>query len=194
MNVTINEYILKKYNLSFEEFVVLYLCAKEINIKDIINSLIEKKIAERNLYDENSAVVSKNSKELINRILVESDKKVIDNDAKFLALAYKMQDLFPKGKKPGTTYYWGGNAPEIAERLKTLVSKFNISFTEEEALDATKKYVESFNGNYKFMHLLKYFIIKYDKNTGTRESDFMTLLENKHEDDSHPGDWILDLK
>lgn len=194
MNITINDYILKKYNLSFEEFVTLYLCAKEINVKDVINSLIEKGIVEKNLYDEHSAVVSSNSKEIINRILVESDKKVIDNDAQFLALAYKMQDLFPKGRKPGTTYYWKGNAPEIAERLKTLVTKFSITFSEEEALDATKRYVESFNGNYKFMHLLKYFIIKYDKNTGTRESDFMSLLENKHEDEGHPGDWTLDLK
>ena len=62
---------------------------------------------------------------------------------------------------------------------KTLVVKYNFKFTEEEALEATKKYIESFNGNYRFMQLLKYFILKSDPNTGDIKSDFMSLIENK---------------
>ena len=92
-----------------------------------------------------------------------------------------MRDLFPSGKKPGTNYSWKDSAIVISQKLKILVAKYNCSFTEEEALEATKKYVESFNGNYTYMQLLKYFILKTDKSTGEIKSDFMSLIENKED-------------
>lgn len=92
-----------------------------------------------------------------------------------------MRDLYPSGKKPGTNYSWKDSGIVIAQKLKTLVAKFGCSFTEEDALEATKKYIESFNGNYTYMQLLKYFILKTDKSTGDIKSDFMSLIENKEE-------------
>lgn len=181
MNITINEKLLEQYNLSVEEFLILYICSKDYNIKELLDIVIAKGYADKDVFDEYKAVVSDNNKDLIANIIINSDKKIIDKEKDFLILANKMRDLYPSGKKPGTNYSWKDSGIVIAQKLKTLVSKFGCSFTEEEALDATKKYIESFNGNYTYMQLLKYFILKTDKATGDIKSDFMSLIENKEE-------------
>jgi hypothetical protein len=183
MNITINEKLLEQYNLSVEEFLILYICSKNYNIKELLDTIIAKGYANKDVFNEYKAVVSDNIKNLIVDIIINSDKKIIDKEKDFLALANKMRDLYPSGKKPGTNYSWKDSGIVIAQKLKTLVVKFGCSFTEKEALDATKKYIESFNGNYTYMQLLKYFILKNDKNTGDIKSEFMTLIENKEDID-----------
>lgn len=181
MNLTINERLLEQYNLSVEEFLILYICSKNYNIKELLDTVIAKGYADKDVFNEYRAVVSDNNKDLIANIIINSDKKVINKEKDFLMLANKMRDLYPSGKKPGTNYPWKDSSIVIAQKLKTLVAKFGCSFTEEEALEATKKYIESFNGNYTYMQLLKYFILKTDKPTGDIKSDFMSLIENKEE-------------
>lgn len=181
MNITINEKILEQYNLSVEEFLILYICSKNYNIKELLDTIIAKGYADKDVFDEYKAVVSDNIKELIANIIINSNKKVIDKEKDFLILANKMRDLYPSGKKPGTNYPWKDSSIVIAQKLKTLVVKFGCSFTEEEALEATKRYIESFNGNYTYMQLLKYFILKTEKSTGDIKSDFMSLIENKED-------------
>lgn len=191
MNVTINSSVLQKYNLSIKEFLVLYLCFLETDIEKTINSLVDKKIADKNLYNNIDLILSDNTKELIATILVESDKAVVNNQEKFNQLAEKMRDLYPAGKKPGTTYYWKDSVPIIARKLETLVSKFNVNFTEEEVLNATKRYIDSFNGDYRYMQLLKYFILKTDRTTGEVRSELLAFLANEDEEDS--ADWTTNL-
>ena len=178
MNITINEKVLDKYNLTLEEFLVLYLCSKEVDIEGVIQDLIDSGIVNRDLYNNVSAVVSNNTKELITSIIIDSDKAVVNKDSEFNALAEKLREIYPKGVKPGTTYLWRDSVPIIARKLKTLVTKFGVSFTEQEAIDATKKYVESFGSDRKFMQLLKYFILKTDKATGEIRSDFLAIIQN----------------
>lgn len=178
MTITVADKILDKYNLSIEEFLILYICSKEYDIKELIDTIIAKGYADKNLYNPNTAIVSNNVKEIISSVIIDSDKAVIDKEEDYLKVAKKMQEIFPKGKKEGTTYAWRDCTAVIAKKLKTLVVKFDFKFTEEEALNATKKYVESFNGNYKFMQLLKYFILKNDTTTGDIKSEFMSLIEN----------------
>ena len=181
MNITINEKILEQYNLSVEEFLILYICSKNYNIKELLDTIIAKGYADKDVFNEYKAVVSDNIKELIANIIINSNKKVIDKEKDFLILANKMRDLYPSGKKPGTNYPWKDSSIVIAQKLKTLVVKFGCSFTEEEALEATKRYIESFNGNYTYMQLLKYFILKTEKSTGDIKSAFMSLIENKED-------------
>lgn len=192
MNITINEKILDKYNLTIPEFLILYLCAKEVDIEQIIQNLINSGIVDRDLNNKISAVVSNNTKELITSVIVESDKAVINKREEFAALAAKLRELYPKGLKPGTTYQWRDSVPIIAKKLETVVAKFGIQFTEEEAINATQRYIDSFNGNYTFMHLLKYFILKRNKDTGDVESEFLSYLENPEETDSKV-DWTSSL-
>ena len=194
MNITINDGVLDKYNLTLDEFLVLYLCSREVDIEDTIQNLIIMGIVDRDINNKVSAVVSNNTKELIASIIIDSDKAVINKDEEFSALAEKMRALFPEGKKAGTTYYWRDSVPVVSRKLKTLVAKFGVEFTEEQALEATKKYIESFNGDYKNMRLLKYFILKTDKSTGEVVSDFLSYLENAGQEDTLSDDWLTEIR
>ena len=107
---------------------------------------------------------------------MKSDIKVISSGLDFNTLAARLQGIYPSGIKSGTTYNWRGSNEDIAQKLRTLIAKYNFFFTEEEAVKATKKYVDSFENKEK-MQLLKYFILK-TKNDGTIDSMFMTIIEN----------------
>lgn len=194
MNISINEKVLRKYDLTLNEFLVLFLCSREADIEKTIETLIDKKIVDKDLYNKVSAVVSDNTKELISSIIIDSGPSVIGKEEEFNDLANKMRELFPEGRKPGTTYYWRDSTPIIAKKLKTVVEKFNTQFTEEQALNATRRYVESFNGDYRFMQLLKYFILKTDKATGDIRSDFLSLLQNPDAEDSLNDNWLNEVR
>lgn len=190
----VNEKILQDYDLTLNEFLVLFLCSEECNYTNTIKSLIDKGLVYKDLYNSNSAVVSNEIKDLIAEIIISSDKKVINSESEFNNLARKLREIYPEGKKPGTTYYWRDSTSVIAKKLKTLVAKFDFHFTEEEAIEATKKYVEDHKNDDKYMHLLKYFILKTDTVTGECKSEFMSIIENKGQSDSNNSDWISELK
>lgn len=136
------------------------------------------------------------------QIPVPEDTEEVKKDRAFyFDLATKLQELFPKGRKPGTNYLWRCTKAEVAVKLKTLVVKYGYSFTEEQALEAAKRYVESFeqSGNYKNMRLLKYFILKTKPDAdGNLEisSEFMSLIENAANIESVEitDDWVNELR
>lgn len=193
MKLTVDEYILDKYNLSLNEFLVLYLSANSVDIKSCMESLIQKGLAYKDMFYENSIVVSNNIKDTVSSIIIESDKNIIDKDQQFTDLANKLRELYPSGRKEGTTYMWRGTTAEIAKKLKTLVVKYGYSFTEEQVIKATKEYINSFNGNYKRMRLLKYFILKSEKDADDNInviSELMSFIENEGQLDSERNDWM----
>ena len=196
MKLTIDQTILDKHNISIGEFMILYLSANSIDIKECIESIIKKNLADRNLFSENSIVVSDKVKDLITTIIIDSDKNVIDKDSEFLELANEMRELYPKGKKEGTTYLWRGTTAEVAKKLKTLVVKYGYSFSKEQVLKATKEYVNSFNGNYKRMRLLKYFVLKSEKDADDNIniiSELMSLIENEGQISEQRENWEATL-
>lgn len=126
-----------------------------------------------------------------------SEKNLSTYDIKrFEGIATKMRELFPKGKKEGTNHMWRDSVPVIARRLKLLFAKYDQLYTEKDILDATKRYVDSFNGNYRFMQLLKYFISKQKIEDGvtTEESQLLSYLENAGQEETTSQDWDLTLK
>lgn len=196
MKLTINQEVLKKYNLNLGEFLTLLLTYKSYNVKDCMNGLVDKGLAGNNMFDEFEIVITDGVKRLVSDILIESDETVVDRDKEFEDLAVKMKELYPSGRKEGTTYMWRGTTAEIAKKLKTLVVKYHFDFTEEQLLSATRKYVESFNGNYRFMKLLKYFILKAEKDADGNinvTSELMSLIENKGQNDLN-NDWVAELR
>ena len=110
-------------------------------------------------------------------------------------LAEKLRELYPKGRKEGTSYMWRDSNIIIAKRLKAIVKKYGDSFTDEQAINATKKYIESFNGNYRYMQLLKYFISKKVNINGEIEekSDFLSYIENAGQEEELNNDWTTNL-
>lgn len=193
MRITIDQSILEKYNITVEEFMLLYINSRDIDIGECSNSLIKKGLADKNLFKEGNLVVSGKIQDLITSIIIDSDKSVVDKDAEFLELANELRELYPAGRKEGTTYMWRGTTAEIAKKLKTLVVKYKYSFTREQVLKATKEYISSFNGNYKKMRLLKYFILKSERDADDNInviSELMTLIENEGQTDAQREDWM----
>jgi hypothetical protein len=120
---------------------------------------------------------------------------VIKRADRYELLAAQLREIFPKGRKEGTSYMWRDSNSIIAKKLKALVSKYGECFTDEQAINATRKYVESFNGNYRYMQLLKYFISKKVVNDGEVEetSQLLSYIENEGQSD-YNNEWTAELK
>lgn len=194
MNISINEEVLSKWDLNIKEFLFLLFNVKDGDIQECISSLVSKGWVDKNLYDSTKVVISNNRKDDIATILVDSEKT--ETKFEFEELANKLREIFPKGKKPGTTYMWRDTTAVIAKKLKILVTKYNCNFTEEQAVKATQAYVNSFGGNYKYMQLLKYFILKTPTNaSGDVElrSDFMSYIDNEGQEEQLREDWMSNM-
>jgi hypothetical protein len=176
MKITINTEVLKKHKLSLGEFLVMLIGYYDIDIHDCHNCIIKKYLAEKNLFKDSSIILSDNSKNLVARILMESDERAINSGIDFEKLATELQEIFPDGIKAGKTYSWRGTVEDIAQKLRVLVVIHGFKFTPEEAISATKEYVSSYEPPYQHMHTLKNFLLFQNK--GEMESIFMTIIEN----------------
>ena len=196
MKLTIDQTILDKNGLTLEEFLVLYLGAKDVDIESVSQSLIAKGLADKDLFSNGRIVVSDKVKDLVSTISIDSDKNVIDKDSEFTELATELREIYPAGRKDGTTYMWRGTTAEVAKKLKTLVVKYGFTINKEDVIKATKEYVSSFNGNYRYMQLLKYFILKSvkdaDGNVDVR-SELMSIIENSGQLDKQKEDWVSNM-
>ena len=184
MKLTINTDVLSKNNLTLGEFLLLLMGYYGVDYTNTFDTLVEKGLIEQNLFKSMSAILSNNSKNLIVKILMESDDKAINSGIDFDRLANALRECYPDGKKPGTTYEWRGKPEEIAQKLRALVVKYDFQFTEEEAIDAVKEYVGTYK-DYKYMQLLRNFILNTRKDSDGRleiESLFMTIIENNREE------------
>lgn len=180
MKVTIDTEVLKREHLTIGEFLVMLIGYYDVKYKDALDNLVKKEILYKNVYDKYDMVLSSNTKNLVAKLLLESNEKANSLNIDFDALAKKLQEIYPNGYKPGTTYSWRGDTEAMAQRLRALVAKYDFTFTEEEAINATKEYVSSFKDP-KQMSLLGFFILKTTRNEdGEREpsSMFMTIIEN----------------
>ena len=196
MKLTIDQTILDKNNLTIEEFLVLFLSAREVDIGVISQSLVAKGLADKDLFSSGKLVISDKVKDLVSTISIESDKNVIDKDSEFTELATELREIYPAGRKDGTTYMWRGTTAEVAKKLKTLVVKYGYTINREDVLKATKEYVNSFNGNYRYMQLLKYFILKSVRDADGNvdiKSELMSLIENSDQIDAQRDDWVSNM-
>lgn len=178
MKITINTEVLQKEGLSLGEFLTLLIGYYGENYTECFDRLIRKKLVLPNLFKKMSMVLSNNTKDYISKLLIESDDKVSSSNIDFTALAKKLQEIYPEGTKPGTTYSWRNNTDIIVQKLITLISKCNFTFTEQEAIQATKEYISSFKEDNTKMLLLKNFILTTNTNSHELNSMFMTIIEN----------------
>lgn len=181
MRLTIDSKVLEKHDLSLGEMLVLLIGYYGTDYEYYWDKLVQRGLAEPNLFKQCSIVLSDNSKNLVSEIITESDDKLAGCNIDFEALAEKMMSYYPDGVKAGTTYSWRGNPREIAQKLRVLVTRYDFQYTEEEAIAAVKEYVNSFIQPYKYMQLLKYFILKTIRDNGGNieiNSDFMSIIEN----------------
>ncbi len=119
---------------------------------------------------------------LANELVADSEEAIIAKKDEIKELAIKLMEIYPEGKMPGTSYYYRGNKTDIIKKLKSFYKRYGTEYTSAQIIEATKKYVQSFNGNYTYLKLLKYFIWKdeiRDKEV-IQTSILADYLENKN--------------
>ncbi len=177
--------ILDKKGLNYNEYLFLIMHSELENLKEYKETLINKgflKLKDGELttlkkaYQElRSIELSYNYVKIKNRKAMEKEK-----EAKYFDLAVKLQELYPKGKRPGSSVQWRSNKFILARKLKIIHDDYEVPFTEEQAIDATKRYVDSFNGDFTYMECLEYFILRLRPEF---KSNFMSYLENTESDE-----------
>lgn len=137
---------------------------------------------------------TKDSEELVEGAYADMEISGKSNDNRFTILADKLRELYPTGRKSGTQLQWRDSTAVISKRLKAFVKRFGVDFTDEEYIAATKRYIQTFNGNYQYMQVLKYFIMKSGVEDGMSITNSQLLSYLQNEDTDTEGDWTSQLK
>lgn len=180
-------------DISVEEIITLL--GYNFESDDIINKLKEKNlISERKVLEVDdpkrsiylkSYYITQEGVELLEKVIFQPKNKKQNSDLH--ALADKMREVYPKGKMPGTSYYYKGTTPDIYKRLCIFFQKYGDNYKPEQIIAATKKYVDNLNGDYTYLKLLKYFIMKNEnKNNEIIQTSLLAeTLENEDDDNEN---------
>jgi hypothetical protein len=188
MIIQIDTESIREKQYSLEQVLLMLFFNCESNSAQIIDSLIKRNIIKRASIQD----ITKNGikykltlegKSVMESCIVMSNvlRNVELEDERIDKLAEQLKNIFPKGKKDGTNLYWAEGKTFIKKRLKNFFSKYGNEYTDEQIINATKAYVSSFNGNYKIMRVLKYFIYKEEKGIDGKinsTSDLVNTIEN----------------
>lgn len=189
---------LEKQKLSLREFLILYLYYTGGAItQQELNSLVEKKclVPPELFLEQNDYSISSSGKGRVEAVLAESSDSEVST-ARLESLALAMKQIYPKGKKSGTNYYWSDGTLLIMRRLKMFFAKYGNEFTNEQILTATTRYVEDKMDD-PTMRLLKYFIFKESVGeSGEVEpsSDLLTYIENMQDEEDEERQWGESLR
>lgn len=195
--ITINNEVCEKYGISVKDFLYLLFLYSKGDIGKTRLNLVKKNLIapEYEGMEISNYSVMDQGKTLIDNVILDSSDDSI-NDDRITYLVNELRRIFPDGKKDGTALHWKGNSKEIANRLKGFFVKYG-DFTDEEIINATQRYVDSFinSGSFKNMRLLKYFIWKRVDTGGSLEdsSDLLTFIENA-DSSAYEEDWTTNLK
>ena len=197
MKIEVSDEICKKYNLSIEEALVL------IGLKYSSQEIFQKLNKERFLLDLGSSIfeeetkykLSRKANEVLSCILAESTDVVAKRTTNIEELADKLRNVYPSGKIYNTNYYYKCNRQDIINKLKTFFKMYGTKYTDEQIINATRKYIKSFNGNYTYIKLLKYFIWKDERLKGESVQSLLAdFIENESSEDITNDDWTIELK
>lgn len=195
MNITINDDVCTKYGLSLPELLVI-LALKSDKLETTIASLENKGAIVSDVFEGH--LVTQRWDDIASSILLDSDKDRQSPD-RIANLAAKLMEIFPKEKKAGTNHYFRGNTKDVTLKLKKFFKLYGDKYSDEQVLNAAQAYVSSFNGNYTYMRILKYFLWKDDKKLGEdgkyyieETSDLATWIENAGSTNNQ--NWEVELK
>ena len=197
MTVSINEEICKKNGLNISELFAILLIKTCEDLPKLFKSLEDRKIVVKDMFE--GYMITQRWDDVASSILLDSDKNH-QSPERLENLVVKLMEQFPKEKKAGTCHYFRGNKKDNILRLKKFFKLYG-KYTDQQIIDAAKRYVSSFNGNYSYMRVLKYFIWKDDVKTGAdgnryvdEVSDLANWIENAGQEDSMNSDWTSTLK
>lgn len=218
MTIRLNKESAAKHGITLDEALYMIIIHNKINLELTKESLIQKGLltADRNeTFQQIGWRLTNRGTEVLDSTIIDSDEPKNSGDDFLLEMATKLKEIFPKGKKEGTNYYWAEGTALIVRRLKLFLKKYEEyirnEFKEEfsklnkeefnkflgnKILHATSKYVDSFNGSYRYMKLLKYFILKEKIGAAGEvegESELMNYIENYGQEENLRNDWTSTL-
>lgn len=175
MKITIDNKMIEKLKLSKGQFFYMLSLANDISNEELDELLNTKFLISQNI-STGKHFLTYSGVKVLNEILIKSqDTPKLEKD-RIEELARELQNLYPQGKKPGTNNYWRGNFPEIRDRLINFFKKVG-DYPNDVVIQATKNYIDSFQGDTRLMKTLKYFISK-KRMDGNIEYDLLTFIEN----------------
>ena len=196
--VCLNKKAAQQNGITIDEALLMLVILNKANLEGAERALIQKGLitAERNdLFQQVGWRLTNKGTEVLDSVIMDSDKEQEPQD-RLIQLATKLKEIFPKGKKDGTNYYWADGVALIVRRLKLFFKKYGNKFTDEQIIQAAEKYVQGFNGNYQYMRLLKYFIFKEKVGANGEvegDSELISYIENTDQTDSLKNDWTSTL-
>lgn len=190
MKIELTENSCKKSGSSLDEALVL-ICLH--NVRDPLSALkecIRKGLVSKRPLEKGYFLTNKGSGLLTDIISKPQGGRDV------LSLAKQLKEIYPKGTKTVSDkkYYWT-DSPKLIERRLNVFFKLYGQFNDEDIIDATKRYVASFKGDYETMKLLRYFIFRERSFGGINEpsSDLLNFIENKGEDMNNNTNWTMKL-
>ena len=196
--VCLNKKAVQQNGITIDEALLMLIIHNKTNLEMAEKALIQKGLitAERNdLFQQIGWRLTNKGIEMLDSVIMDSDKEQEPQD-RLIQLATKLKEIFPKGKKDGTNYYWADGVALIVRRLKLFFKKYGNDFTDEQIIQATEKYVQGFNGNYQYMRLLKYFIFKEKVGAGGEvegDSELISYIENAGQEENLRNDWTSSI-
>ena len=197
MNININEKVCEENNLSVPK--ALALAAIQYSTPKDYEELIKEGLITKyngSMFEpERRYSLMDKAEELLTKIIINSDSNVTKRSTSIEELADKLRDIYPNGKIANSNYYYRCNRQDIINKLKTFFKMYGTKYTDEQIINATQKYINSFNGNYTYLKLLKYFIWKDERLKGESVQSLLAdFIENESAEDTTSSDWTVELK
>ena len=196
--VCLNKKAAQQNGITIDEALLMLAIHNKADLERAEKALIQKGLitAERNdLFQQVGWRLTNKGTELLDSVIMDSDKEQESQD-RLIQLATRLKEIFPKGKKDGTNYYWADGVALIVRRLELFFKKYGNKFTDEQIIQAAEKYVQGFNGNYQYMRLLKYFIFKEKIGANGEvegDSELISYIENSGHEEDLRNDWTSSL-
>ena len=196
--ICLNKKAAQQNGITIDEALLMLVIHNKANLERAEEALIQKGLitAERNdLFQQVGWRLTNKGTEVLDSVIMDSDKEQEPQD-RLIQLATRLKEIFPKGKKNGTNYYWADGVALIVRRLKLFFRKYGNKFTDEQIIQAAEKYVQGFNGNYQYMRLLKYFIFKEKVGANGEvegDSELINYIENAGQEENLRDDWTSSL-
>ena len=196
--ICLNKKAAQQNGITIDEALLMLVIYNKANLESAEKALIQKGLitAERDdLFQQVGWRLTNKGTEVLDSVIMDSDKEQEPQD-RLIQLATRLKEIFPKGKKDGTNYYWTEGVALIVRRLKLFFRKYGNKFTDEQIIQAAEKYVQGFNGSYQYMRLLKYFIFKEKVGANGEvegDSELINYIENAGEEENLRNDWTSSL-
>ena len=195
MKITIDEKVCTKHKMTVQE-VLIALAIRMGNFEDNYQNLYSREIA----VPQNGICITQHWSDVLDEIICDSGGNI--DDDRLLKLAEEIQKCYPQGfkrdERTGTKYYHKSNKVAIKQALKRFITNWGDA-SDEDIIDATKRYVASFRGNYNPpFQMANYFVCKDNRNKGGElQSSLATFLENKESEEeevTNDDSWLMNVK